>query len=75
MAERKVYSCHWCTVDSPLGSRIPQEWSVVKDTDCGYPDGHLCQKCKDTRIQAIQEARASRFRETHPSPSSGKGGA
>lgn len=68
MAERKIYSCDWCCVDSPLGGLIPAEWVVVKDTDCGYPDGHLCQDCKNARIRAIQDTRAERFRLTHPLP-------
>lgn len=66
MAERKIYSCDWCCEDSPLGDRIPAEWAVVKDTDCGYPDGCLCQTCKVARIDAITSARAFRFRATHP---------
>lgn len=77
MAERVVYSCDWCCVDSPLGGSIADGWSIVDDSAAGYATPgkkcHLCQTCSNTRITAIQEARAERFRATHQQPATPTG--
>lgn len=70
MAERLVYSCDWCAVDSPMSGSIPGDWAVVDDVLAGYGSGkaHLCPPCKQARVRANQDARAARYRETHPIP-------
>jgi hypothetical protein len=60
MAERKIYSCDWCHVDSPRGDTIGDGWVTLDNR----PPQHLCGPCNEARRNAIEDARKRRFAET-----------
>jgi len=56
MAERKVYSCDWCGVDSPSPGFIGDTWKIIADPENGSKVC-LCGECIKVTVIAWREVR------------------
>ena len=60
MAQRTIYSCDWCGLESPKTNAIGELWVYG-----GHLDEHesqiLCEICKNARLSAIENARRARL--------------
>jgi hypothetical protein len=59
MAERKIFSCDWCGVDSPSPGFVGELWKRFDSVEYGTHEW-LCEKCVAARVAALDYAKANR---------------